>query len=77
MTKKDPLMPGITSSSHSYAKNIWKMDTVPMKKDASLPMDLDNSVKTINTTLSTKQKNVVALKTTTFAYTEIDATSFM
>ena len=77
MTRKDPLMPGITSSSHSYARSTWKMDTVPMKKDASLLMGLVNSAKTTNTIPSTKQKNAEASKTTISVSTGIGATSFM
>ena len=66
-----------TNRSPNSAKSIWITAIVLTKKDVSSLMGLTNSAKTINTTLSTKQKNAEVLKTTTTACTETVATSFM
>ena len=71
------LNPSLTNKSLSSAKSTWIMGIVLTKKGASSLMDLINSVKTISTTPSIKQRNVVVLKTTITVFTETDATSFM
>lgn len=74
---KVPLNPSSTNRSRSSAKSTLIKDIVPMKKDANSLMDLTNSAKTMNTTLSTRQRNVEVLKTITIAFTETAVISFM
>lgn len=66
-----------TNKSHNFAKNIWKLVTAPMIRDASSPTVWISSERTINTTQNIRPNNAAASKTTTFAFTETDATSSM
>ena len=73
--EKTPLMARKTSSNHNSARNLWKMDVVPMTRSVNLPTVSTNYVKTIGSTPSTRPNSVVVSVTSSSVCTEIDVIS--
>ena len=71
------LNPSQTNRSHNSAKSLWTMDIALTIKDASSLTASINWERTMNTTQSTRLRNVEVLKTITSVFTEIGATLSM